>query len=866
MTRPMFFRHILSGLICSILSLPASASEAIAPAVSPPLSFNTSLLHGNAQGLDLDALFRSNGVMPGRYRVDIYAGNRLVGRQDVTFANDPSTGQAGPCITTELLEQSGVDMTRLLPPPDSDRPSCQRITDFIETASTDYDPNMLALTLNIPQAAMSRKLRGYVPPAAWEAGNTLGFINYYLSSRHSRQWSRNTHSTYLGLRSGLNIAGWRLRSESNLNSSTGQSTHYSNNLIYLQHDVTPLKSQFTLGDTYSDSTLFDSVRFRGIMLKSDEDMRPDSERGYAPVIRGTAETNATIEIRQNGFLLYSTNVSPGPFVIDDLPSSGSNGDLEVTIIEADGRRRVLRQAFANPPLMLREGRLTYSLELGRFRSHDDNPDTPRMASGSVIYGLTDTLTAAGGLQATAGYRAFVIGAGWNAPIGALSLDLTRAESRIQASRDTGHRLSLRYAQYIPATDTRLSFSLQRYSSPSYRNLGTHVAARSHAFRYGGYAQPRTRFEMALSQNLGKDNRYGSLYLNGNTDRDWARQRSTSLSAGYGNAWRQVNYNIDLSYNRNIQNGSYGDMRSSDTTITLSLSLPLGSHARAPYATFNLTRNRNSGSSMQAGLNGWLPTESDISYALQTSRASDNDFSGSASLNATTSVGTLGVGHSLGSHYRSTSLNAAGSIMAHADGINLGQSLSETFALVQLSPARSGVRLRSHNGVSTGHNGYAIIPSATPYRINWIELDTNNLGSDIELDNAVRQVVPRRGAGVLARFQGIHGLRVQFELQDTDGRPLPFGTMLDTEQGEHLGIADPRGRVLALVEQPHGRLILRWNGQQCNARYTLPERQPDERFQQASLTCSDAIRPNQPAPTPPSDSHLAGAPQPSASVH
>ena len=114
----------------------------------------------------------------------------------------------------------------------------------------------------------------------------------------------------------------------------------------MQRDLTSIKSQLSIGDVFSSSKLFDSVRFRGVQISSDEAMRPDLERGYAPVIRGTASSNATIEIRQDNFLIYQTTVTPGPFEIDDL--RGSSGDLKLTLIEADGSRQVSRQA----PIML----------------------------------------------------------------------------------------------------------------------------------------------------------------------------------------------------------------------------------------------------------------------------------------------------------------------------------------------------------------------------------------------------------------------------------------------------------------------------------------------------------------------------------
>jgi hypothetical protein len=39
-------------------------------------------------------------------------------------------------------------------------------------------------------------------------------------------------------------------------------------------------------------------------------MLPYSQRGYAPVIRGVASSNAVVSVRQNGYLIYQQNVAP----------------------------------------------------------------------------------------------------------------------------------------------------------------------------------------------------------------------------------------------------------------------------------------------------------------------------------------------------------------------------------------------------------------------------------------------------------------------------------------------------------------------------------------------------------------------------
>ncbi|QLK87715.1 hypothetical protein E3U36_05420 [Arsenophonus endosymbiont of Aphis craccivora] len=73
------------------------------------------------------------------------------------------------------------------------------------------------------------------------------------------------------------------------------------------------------------------MNFNGLALASDERTLPDSLRGYAPVVRGVANTTATVTIKQNGNQIYEKTVSPGAFSITDLYPTSYNGDLDVEI-------------------------------------------------------------------------------------------------------------------------------------------------------------------------------------------------------------------------------------------------------------------------------------------------------------------------------------------------------------------------------------------------------------------------------------------------------------------------------------------------------------------------------------------------------
>lgn len=74
-------------------------------------------------------------------------------------------------------------------------------------------------------------------------------------------------------------------------------------------------------------------------------MIPFSQRTYYPTIRGIAKTNATVEVRQNGYLIYSTSVPPGQFEIgrEQIADLGVGvGVLDVSIYEKMGRSKTIQ--------------------------------------------------------------------------------------------------------------------------------------------------------------------------------------------------------------------------------------------------------------------------------------------------------------------------------------------------------------------------------------------------------------------------------------------------------------------------------------------------------------------------------------------
>ncbi len=822
--------------------------------------FSTAFLQGLGASVDVKTLLSSSEIIAGNYRVDLFVNTLQTNRIDVLFSTNPKTDEVEPCFTKDMLAQAGVDMSKIdWDQAASQDPSCLRLPELIPQASAQFDAARLRLNLNIPQAYMSQARRGYVEPALWSDGVPVAFANYNFSSRFTNNSGgmADQRTTNLGLNMGVNIGPWHFRNNSYLSSGSQQSTQFRSQNTYIQRDLTELRSQLWMGETYSTSQLFDSVRFRGVQMASDDAMLPDSMQGYAPVIRGNAESNATIEVRQNGFLIYTTNVAPGPFEISDLAPSGSNGNLEITVVEADGRRRVSVQAFSAPPLMVREGRLKYDATVGQFRNNYNGGSTPAFGSTSVLYGLTSNLTLAGGAQAAPGYQIFSAGAGLNTEAGAFSLDAAHSRSSINGDTNTGTRMRFIYRKFIESTATQVSFTAQESLNEGFRNLNDHVLARQWAGDASLTGQsfsartPRTQLSMYLSQTLGVGTRYGSVYASASGNRNWDGSRSNSVSAGYSNTWGPASFNLSLSHSRNVASSQYASGRFSDTGVFLTVTFPLGKAGTNAPNMYTNVGHQKAGTNVQTGISGRLPNDRDISYSVMAQREASGNASASAFLGAATSVAVLNAGYSYGNRSNTASLQANGSIVAHQGGVNLGQPLGETFALAQVSPAVPGVRVSSYSGVATGNNGYAVVPNAVPYRSNWIAIDGKGLSADVEIEGGMEQVIPRRGAVALATFKSEEGRRVQFELTQPNGSPMPFGAVVEGSDGSRLGITDTRGRALTMLQpdQVEGQLRVIWEEQECRVAYQLPAKAQGENYQRMALACTDA----KPVPSSPGKS-------------
>lgn len=795
--------------------------------------FNPALL--DSQGLESEtvdlSVFENSNLLPGTYRVEIVLNNQRQETRDVTFHQQTGPHQQSelqPCLSVEDLKRYGVNVARF--PTLQQGGDCADLTQ-IKDASARLDVNAQRLLLSVPQAALNNSARDSVPPDRWDNGINALLLNYRFSGAHNEALEEhhpNGDNQFLTLRPGINLGAWRLRNYSTWSRSRGEKGDWDNLYTYLQREIVPLQGQLTLGESHSPSDMYDSVNFRGLQLASDEDMLPDSLKGYAPVVRGIARSYAQVSVYQNGHIIYQTYVAPGAFAITDIYLGGGSGDLYVTIKEADGSEQQLVVPFASVPVLQREGHIKYSLTGGEYRGDGNRHDGKLFFQGTGIIGLPKAFTLYGGTQQAGPYRSLVAGVGKNfGGFGALSLDATLAHAT-PAHRDStrGHAWRLRYGKNFIQTGTSVALAGLRYATSGFYSLDE-VLDSYGADREWQRERRRERAELILNQNLWRG--AGSLSLSAINERYWdSRRKTRSLSVGYNNSWYGVSLSLSYSYNRNVLQQDYsGKTAREDQLVALSLSMPLNGWPGNTWANYQMNSTRHGSSSHAVGLSGTTLADNNLSWNLRQGYTTRNEgSSGSADADYRGSYGEVDAGYAWDRRNRRLNYGLSGALVAHRDGITLSQPLGETAVLIK-APGISGASVVNQTGVSTDFRGYTLVPYVRAYRVSELTLDPLSLPDTVELAQTTQQVVPTRGALVRADFSGRVGQRALITLTRSNGLPVPFGATvtLADEAGDYSSIVGNNGEVWLSGLARQGTLQVSWGNRatsRCRADFTLPD--------------------------------------------
>jgi outer membrane usher protein PapC len=776
------------------------------------VEFNTDVLDASdRQNVDLKRFASGNYIAPGTYLLEVHINGQQIPEQQIRYVADPETPEKSRvCLTPDQLvllalkeeAQSRVAMLS---------PECADISTLPGVA---VNNSAGVLSIMVPQAWMKYSDPDWVPPERWDNGVAGLLFDYNLTGQLSHY--QDSGSDYRSLsgygQAGMNLGGWRLRAQyqAELTSSNGgNSVNWDQ--IYAYRPLPMMAAKLTAGEIYLDSQLFDSVRFTGINLASDERMLPPNLQGYAPEIHGIAKSNARVTVSQNAHVVYQTTVPAGPFNIQDLRSA-VRGTLDVKVEEQDGSVQTFQVNTANIPYLTRPGYVRYNTALGKPSRYNHKLQGPAFYTGDFSWGISNAWSLYGGTILTGErYNAWSLGIGRDLDVlGAMSLDVTQSSSRV---RDTqrGSSVKFSYAKTFDEYHSSITFAGYRFSQKSYRTLSQFLDEMYQ--HYDSIGHEREMYTITGNKTFWAEDpaRATTLFLTYTHQNYWDRASQDRYGLSVAHSFNIAGLS-GITANLSAWRSDYQGQR--DDSLSLSLSVPWGDGNWAGYdlqsaggdvsqmISWNDNRRVNDSWRVRAGhgsdgrvaVDGYYQhratmAEMESSVSYQQGRY--------VSVGGTLRGGVTATRYGAALHNSEASLNSA-RVMVDTDGV----------ANVPLNGQR----------VHSNRFGIAVVPDVVSYHSFDTRIDVDTMDQDIEANKAIATSTLTEGAIGYQHFAVAQGERMMAHIRRPDGSAPPFGADVFSHDGVSVGMVMEGGEVWLAGVQANETLSVVWDGQvRCQLR-------------------------------------------------
>ena len=772
---------------CRLLPLAAAllcawhASQASATA-NATITFDAKTLAARGFNTDLANYFNKAprflpGVSP--VQVDVNASRRY--HVDAQFDNEGNL-----CVNAALLASLRLQS-------DDVSEDWTDIAALWQGADTKLFPGDFRLDITVPEAAFPLEGRddGFL------RGGAAALLNYRLFAQRTDSAISSFNFLQADLQPGLNIGSWAVRSRGVY--SQGNEGHgYQQQEAYVQRPVESLNALAQFGQINTLGQAFGGLPILGAQIGSDQ-----AQLGSATLtvpIQGLANSQATVEVRQRGRLLYRTVVQPGPFTLGEISGMAGSADLDVTVIEDDGQRR----QFTVPALSAANNQTqakTWSASLGRYRTYasEEHIERPLLLSGELAMSPTDKLRLTSGGLLSAPYQAIGAESTWTASDRAW----LSTGARITRAREFGLGAELN-AQGSYRLASNVSTSLSWLS-----RTGSYADA-SEAFEQAGalHHQPRLKHSAAASVSWAHP-RWGAVSYVASYNRYSSNNAGSALghSLNVGQRFGPVTANLSLQKQPMQGFGAY-----------LSLSMPLGGGSLRGNAYQSPTGQLSVGSTYDGRIGP------DQSYSIGvTGTQDDQRLSASTSIRSAYSTLAAGV---------SQSSNSSRSIYASADGalVYAGNTFAtspsqvgDTFAVVEVEN-QAGVRLQAPGSSSkTNASGVAVMPNIAPYLKGQLQVDSRSLPLNTRLNTTTLNLEQARGSVGVYRIGATETQQLLLTIRDSEGTPAALGASIYEDGGGFMGIIVGECNFMLTNEQIGKPLsLVRSNGDRCQVTYTAPE--------------------------------------------
>lgn len=796
--------------------------------------FDPSMLAGDVgdyEGVDLSVFSNPGGGIEGEREVSVYVNDTFYNRSSLKFINNGSTGVLEPGFPSGFFDRIlASEYNALL---NESNVSTEAFIKAVPYSEVKFDEGNSRLDISIPQAYLKGTTQLKSMPDTWEHGIPAIIADYRLSGSSNRNEYTSSYNLFSSSNLGLNFHEWRLRtllnysyysSESKYGKKTKKDTldFYSS---YIERDIGALRSTMRAGELSIQGKILDSFNYVGGTIYSNDEMLNDNLRSYTPTIRGIANSQAIVTVKQKDRIVLQENVPPGPFELKDFVLTGYSGDLLVHIKESDGQEHSFIQPFSTLPEMKRDGVSNYSFSFGRYdnrgskKYYQDNGFIFSSWSRGFGYGMTlfgDTLH-------SDGYNFLGMGSTLSlGELGAISGDISISRAKKNDEQHIGQSYGFKYSKNKIDTGTTLTLATYRYSTEDFYSFSDYVSKQDTIYNMWSN-KLKNRISLNLNQSLGN---YGSLSLMASRQNYWSTgQVNESISLahnlGFNGVYISTSFSLDQVSGLNVNqknNKSFG------IYATIPVNTLLGKNSWSSSSlSYNMTKNANSINN-NVNLTGTIP-DTKAQYRVSHGWGNNGVSSSNAlSLNWSGDYINSSVGYTWSGNVRTLDYSASGSAIVYPWGIAMGSDSVMNGASIVDTQGVSGVKVRQ--GGKTSSLGTALVSSLQPYTENRVDLDPQDLPDDIVIGNLSKSFIPSNGAVIHLKYDVFKGKQVVFNLKKRDGSSLPFGTIVSLagRKTDNTGIVDDEGRVYLAGVPDQGTLQASYGkNKTCDISFNLSDK-------------------------------------------
>ncbi|HWT67599.1 MAG TPA: fimbria/pilus outer membrane usher protein [Pseudomonas sp.] len=748
------------------------------------------------------SLMQAPRFTAGRHPVTLSVNGQRRGRVDVAFNR-----QGALCFDRPLLDAANLNVPdRML-----DDGPCHDFLAASPQTIIDPDPANLALSLIVPTDSIRPSIRDF---SGYQTGGVAGLLNYDITGLHSQYGDDTSRYASANTELGFNAGDWIFRSRQvqTWQDDVSRTTHIA---AYAQRTFASHEAVLQAGQINLYNPVLAGAQITGVQVLNEQALQVENQ---GAVIEGIANSQAQVEVRQNGSLIHSTVVPAGPFALTNVRRLNTRSDVEVTVKETDGSER----KFTVPAAMLGIGLPApgFSLAAGRVRNIGDaQGDDPWVISGGWSGAIHPQVLFSAGVTGAEDYQAAGAGVGFvPSPVTQVQATLTAADASKQSIQGLQADLSLSH---------RLSDQWGFNAGGSYRTLGYREL--EDAVFDNTDDDSKSRYRDQQSAGLSWSHPWLGAFSGGlSRSSSFDGQSSSRALVSWGTNIKGVSVSVTSEW-------QVSGADRNDDSVYVNLSIPLGENRRARTWVRNSDGDYRSGVGLSEQINDQLAYRIGVEHDTR-----DKEVQTTAGVSLLPRYTQLDLNYTRGDADRSSyQASARGGAVLHSGGLTLSPyPVNDTFALLSVGDM-GAIKVSTPSGpVWTDWQGQAVVPQVAAYGRSPVEVDTKTLPRNADIHNGLAVISAGRGAVDKVEFGVSMTRRALLQVTTANGAPLPRGAVVNTEDGEFVTLVQQGGQVFLPNVLDTRPLYISGPGlERCELRYELPEvADPDAYYETAPAKC------------------------------